>query len=409
MEAHADRLLTLGRVIAAALVVAAALAASAPAAAGPLASRLERALSVPGVSWRSTGVLALDLRTSRVVYARNATLSLRPASNEKLAVAVAALAELGPAFRIATRALGEGTLDGSVWRGRIILKGYGDPTLSRADLARLARRLEAAGIERVTGAIVGDESYFDRRRTAAGWKPSFYKDESPPLSALVVDEARSGGRTVEDPALAAARAFRRALQAEGIAVPRPAATGVAARGADELAAVFSGTLAHIVGTMNRESDNFFAEMLLKGLGAEELGRGTTAAGAAVVRRELAERRVPLAGVRIVDGSGLSRYDRLTPRAIVALLVSAWSDPAIRPAFSASLPIAGVNGTLEDRLERPPARGQVRAKTGTTSRASALSGYVGRRYVFSILQNGAPIPWWWARRGQDRFAQLLAAN
>ena len=351
----------------------------------------------------------MDLGTGRLVYGRNADLPLRPASNEKLPVALAALDRLGPRFRIPTRVLGEGRLDGSVWRGRLVLKGYGDPTLGRDDLATLARELKAQGILRVTGRVLGDESYFDDRRTAPGWKPSFYKRECAPISALVVDGARVAGRVVDDPALAAAAAFRRALVAHGIAVRPGVATRAAAEDAVPLADVLSPSVAWIVRRMNRQSDNFIAEMLLKGLGAEKLELGTTAAGARVVRRVLRERGVPLAGVRIVDGSGLSRRDRLTGRAIVALLISAWSDPEASRPFYTSLPTAGVNGTLERRMTSGPAYGNVHAKTGTTANASALSGYVKTRYVFAILQNGHPLPYWYARRGQDRFAQILAAQ
>lgn len=117
----------------------------------------------------------------------------------------------------------------------------------------------------------------------------------------------------------------------------------------------------------------------------------------------------MAGVRIVDGSGLSRLDRLTADALAGILRVAWSNPTIRPSFVAALPVAGVNGTLEDRLRRPPARGNVVAKTGTTREASALSGYVRNRYVFAVLQNGSPLSYWWARRAQDRFATVLAGQ
>ncbi len=364
---------------------------------------------MPGVSWGSTGVLAIDLRTGGHVYGRNADLPLRPASNEKLAVALAALDELGSRSRIPTHVLGEGRLDGAVWRGRLVLKGYGDPTLGRDDLAVLARKVKAQGIRRVTGRILGDESYFDTRRTAPGWKPSFYKRQCAPLSALVVARALVNGRVVDDPALAAAQAFRRALLAEGVSVGRGATKGTATPTAVALAQVVSARLVWVVRTMNRQSDNFTAEMLLKRLGAEELGRGTTAGGALVARRVLRTRGVPLAGVRLVDGSGLSRGNRLTARALVALFVSAWSDPKVSAPFYNSLPTAGVNGTLRHRMTSGPARGTVHAKTGTTANASALSGYVKTRYVFSILQNGNPIPYWNARRGQDGFAQILAAQ
>lgn len=393
-----------------ALTIAFALAVG-PVAAGATAleARLTRALTVPGVSWNATGAIAVDLATREVVFGRNGRLPLRPASNEKLTVAVAALDALGPAYRLPTRVLGEGRLLGAVWRGRLVLKGYGDPTLSRADLAALAREVEARGITRVTGGIVADESHFDARRTGPGWKPSFYKRECPPLSALIVARGKVGGHTVDAPARAAAQAFLQALRAEGVRIGRAIGTGVAGAGATVLADVFSPPVARIVRVMNVESDNFYAEMLLKELGSHELRRGTTGAGARVVRRVLAARGVPLAGVRIVDGSGLSRGDRMTARALAALLTSVRDDPRVAGPFYASLPVAGVNGTLDDRMTSGPAFRRVRAKTGTTSSASALSGYVTTRYVFSILQNGYPIPWWHARRGQDRFAQILAAH
>jgi D-alanyl-D-alanine carboxypeptidase/D-alanyl-D-alanine-endopeptidase (penicillin-binding protein 4) len=126
-----------------------------------------------------------------------------------------------------------------------------------------------------------------------------------------------------------------------------------------------------------------------------------------VRSTLAEAGIPLAGVRIADGSGLSALDRLTARTIVGILDAAWQDPEIRPSFVAALAVAGRSGTLKDRLRAAPARGTVIGKTGTTSIASALSGYVRQRYVFSVLQNGNPVSYLWARRAQDRFATVLA--
>jgi D-alanyl-D-alanine carboxypeptidase/D-alanyl-D-alanine-endopeptidase (penicillin-binding protein 4) len=113
-------------------------------------------------------------------------------------------------------------------------------------------------------------------------------------------------------------------------------------------------------------------------------------------------------VRLADGSGLSRLDRLTASAVVALLEAGLASADVRDAFLQSLAVAGVDGTLEDRLESRPARGRVIAKTGTTNTASSLSGFVRDRYVFAILQNGRPISSYWARLAQDRFATALAA-
>jgi D-alanyl-D-alanine carboxypeptidase/D-alanyl-D-alanine-endopeptidase (penicillin-binding protein 4) len=393
----------------AALLALAALAT--PVAAGaqqaPLQARLARALHVPHVAPARSAAVAMDLTSGAVVFTQNPALPLAPASNEKLPLTYALLSNLGASYRIDTDVLGEGSQDGTTFDGTLVLEGGGDPTLSTAGLRSLAAQLRSAGIRHVTGGIVGDESYFDARRTVAGWKPSFYIQESPPLSALVVNRARVGGFVTRTPALAAATAFRTTLRSAGIVVDGSATVGRVDDFSIPLAQIESPTLGSIIRFMDRESDNFTAELLLKQLGAVVLDRGTSAAGASVVMQTLAEAGVPMSGVRVVDGSGLSRLDRLTANALAAVLRTAWDDPVVRPAFVAALPVAGVNGTLEDRLRKPPARGRVLAKTGTTSDASALSGYVSTRFLFTVLQNGHPLPYWWARRAQDRFVEVLA--
>jgi D-alanyl-D-alanine carboxypeptidase/D-alanyl-D-alanine-endopeptidase (penicillin-binding protein 4) len=402
------RPLTAVLALAAALVLAAAGAAQ-TGADPALQRKLARALSVPHVRPSQTGALAVELTTGRTLFARRAGASFAPASTEKLPITLTALAVLGPAFRFQTDVLGEGSQQGAVWRGSLVLQGHGDPTLSTGDLKSLALQLRRLGLRRVAGPVLGDESWFDSRRTAPGWKPSYYINESPPLSALTADRARYRGAVSREPALGAALAFRDQLRAAGVSVTGGVRAGRADADAFPLAAVTSPTLGTIVRTMDLQSDNFTAELLLKELGAVAADRGTSAAGAAIVMRQLAAADVPLAGVRIADGSGLSRLDRLTPNALVAILEAAWATPQIRGRFVAALPVAGVSGTLHDRMRRPPARGNVVAKTGTTREASALSGYVRGRYVFAVLQNGRPVSSWWARVAQDRFATVLAAQ
>jgi D-alanyl-D-alanine carboxypeptidase/D-alanyl-D-alanine-endopeptidase (penicillin-binding protein 4) len=402
------------RGLAAVLAVAALLGAGARSATGsasskPLAARLARALAVPRIAGSRSAAFVLDLRTGTTVFVRNGDIALAPASNEKLPITYAALELLGADYRIETDVLGEGELVGSTWRGSLVLQGHGDPTLSSSGLTWLARQVRAAGIRRVVGSVVGDESYFDSRRTAPGWKPSFYINESPPLSALTVDRTWFHGHHSRVPALAAATLFEDALRTNGVTVSGGPLVGKAGAEAEPLAQVLSPPLGQIVRFMDRASDNFTAELLLKQLAAYTGVTGTSAAGAVQVRGALATAGVPLAGVRLVDGSGLSPYDRLTTRAVVGVLRAAWDEPETRPAFISALAVAGTSGTLRDRLRSAPARGVVRAKTGTTSTASALSGFVRQRYVFSVLQNGNPIPYWSARRAQDRFATVLAAQ
>jgi serine-type D-Ala-D-Ala carboxypeptidase/endopeptidase (penicillin-binding protein 4) len=374
------------------------------AAQASLARRLAAALAGSGVDPARSAAVVVDLRTGQTVFALNPGLSLAPASNEKLAITFAALQALGPAYRIETAVLGRGHLEGATWLGDLVLRGRGDPTLGRAGLTALALQLREAGIRRVSGAIVGDESYFDARRMAYGWKPEFYVNESPPLSALSIDRSTSAS-----PASEATVAFREELRLAGIAVRGPVRSGRAPAQSFPLASILSPPLRDIVRMVGTESDNYTAELLLKQLGAVIARQGTSPAGAAVVMGVLAQEHIPVKGVRIVDGSGLSRLDRLTGGSIVSLLRAAFADPLIRPSFVASLAVAGRTGTLENRLRTPLTRGYVLAKTGTTSLACALSGFVRMRYAFAILQNGSPVPTTSARTAQDRFASVLAAQ
>ena len=384
------------------------LAPSGGAALIPLPTRLANALAVPGNSSDASSAVAVDLETGRTLFARHAGLPLAPASNEKLTVSYTALRELGAGYRFRTEVFGRGHQDHTTWQGDLILKGYGDPTLTSLQLDRLATQIAQLGITRITGRVLADETWFDLARTAPGWKAGFFIDECPPLSALVADRASYDHHVALQPALAAAGRFRLLLRSHGVDAGGVAA-GRAPDGALALAQVESPPLADVLAAMDRESDNFAAEMILKDIGAEVGNGGTTAAGAAIVARDLAGAGIPLAGVRIVDGSGLSLSDRLTAQALAALLVAVWNDVDLREPFWASLPVAGVNGTLEKRLRKLPTRGAVRAKTGTTSRASALSGYVRDRYVFAVLQNGSPVATWSARRAEDRFATALAST
>ena len=205
----------------------------------------------------------------------------------------------------------------------------------------------------------------------------------------------------------AAQLFRLELRRAGVTVVGGAAVGIATDGATQLAGVQSPPVSALVRHMDVYSDNFYAEMLMKEVGAVQGSGGSAAAGLAVTRGLLAAAGVPLAGVRMVDGSGLSLIDRWTAGALGTLLRTMWLDPDLRPYVVPALPVAGETGTLEHRMRSRPARGLVRAKTGTTNNSSALSGFVGDRYVFSIVENGRPVHTSSAEQSQNRFAQVLA--
>jgi serine-type D-Ala-D-Ala carboxypeptidase/endopeptidase (penicillin-binding protein 4) len=370
-----------------------------------LAASLARAVAVPGVARARTGVVVVDLAADEVVFGLNADASFEPASTEKLPVAIAALQRLGAGFRTYTEVLGHGSLVGQTWHGNLIVKGFGDPTLSSQGLAGLARAVHRRGIAAVTGRIVGDESYFDDVRTCPGWKPSFAKAESPLLSALVVDRGVLDDAASDRPARSAAILFARALQREGVSVRGEPTEGRASPAAVQIVRRASPPLKKLLSVMDTWSDNFIAEMLLKQLGARLGAGGTTSAGAAVVAGTLAEDGVPLGGVRLADGSGLSSLDRLTARSLAAMLETVWHEPGLRPLLD-TFAVAGSTGTLRHRLLAIPGHLLVRGKTGTTAHSSALAGFVGARFAFAILNNGFPVNWPAAHTFQDRVVVAL---
>jgi D-alanyl-D-alanine carboxypeptidase/D-alanyl-D-alanine-endopeptidase (penicillin-binding protein 4) len=388
-------------------ILALALAAPGTTSAGApgLHAKLSGALAGRWLAPGRTAAIAVDLRTGALVFSHNATRPFRPASNEKLPVAWAALTRLGPDWTIPTEVVGLGGRAGTAWQGDLVIKGYGDPTLTAADVDRLARTIRARGIRAVAGRVIGDESFFDARRDAPGWKRGFLGIESPPLSALTVDRAL--GWPAASPALLAARTFRKALVRNGVMVRGVAGVGVAPVEAERLARTESAPLAEIVQEMDTTSDNFLAEILLKQLGALDGEVGTTAGGAAAVMAELRAAGIPTAGVRIVDGSGLSSGDRLTAATLVGVIRVALADPVVRGPFRRSLAIAGVSGTLSRRYGMPH-RAMI-GKTGTTDLACTLSGVVRGTVAFAVLQNGSPVASWAAREAQDRFVTLLSQD
>jgi D-alanyl-D-alanine carboxypeptidase/D-alanyl-D-alanine-endopeptidase (penicillin-binding protein 4) len=411
-----------GPVKSAALVVLLAVLLGAPAAAeaapSALATRLSSTMRAAG---GSSGAYVWNLSEGRRAFAWRAGVRRVLASNAKLFTTSAALARFGTEGTLGTEILGRGSLSGDgTWRGDLFLRGGGDPTFGSRRFTRraysggatveaLARALADTGIERVTGRVIGDESRFDSLRGGpdSGWGTSIWVG---PLSALSFNRGlateRGGGFQSSPPLFAAAR-LRDALRARGVRVRRAARAAAAPAGLEVLASADSPPMARLVRLTNKSSDNFFAEMLLKDIALQAAGRGTTAGGARLAAA-FAQRLG--SGVRLVDGSGLSRGNRASPYRVVRLL-AALTRREDYGAFVDSLPIAGRDGTLADRMRGGAARRRCRAKTGTLSNVSALSGFCqarsGEQYAFSILMNRVYPPA--ARRLQDRMLQAIAAT
>jgi len=342
--------------------------------------------------------VAVSVEGSGTVLTQHADAELRPGSNEKLLVAWGAYGALGPASTLATDVRADGDVAGPTLSGNLVLVGGGDPSLRSTgahSLDRLAAQVREAGITQVTGDLVVDESHFDTERKAPGWTNRHVPNFVGPISALAVDgnAFRTDPEYVTDPAVGNLGAFRVALARRGVGVAGGERTGAAPDPSTIVAGVRSAPMADLVRRMLTDSDNFYAEMLLKNVGLRVWGRGTFENGMAVVHQLAAEAGVSLSG-RAADGSGLSRDNTRRPREWMDLLVAARSQPWFDHLLGA-LPLAGRTGTLANRFGGTPAEANVRAKTGLVQQARALSGYLttagGRQVTFSLIVNADPVP------------------
>jgi D-alanyl-D-alanine carboxypeptidase/D-alanyl-D-alanine-endopeptidase (penicillin-binding protein 4) len=354
----------------------------------------------------ASGGYVLDLNTGQSLFATAPDVGRLPASVEKLYTTSTALLRYGPNGTLTTSVLGQGTLDGhGRWRGTLCLKGGGDPTFGSASFDHFAygagatvERLVAnlvrtTGITSVQGRVIGDETYFDSLRGTPASGYGFSTDVEGSLSALVFNRGliNQGTAYVLHPAAFAAQQFVSALKAAHVRVAAHIAIGAGPTpaGARRLTLVHSPRIATLIKLTNTPSDNFFAETLLKGIGARFGGSGTTSAGASVVRSEVAGEF----GIhpRLNDGSGLSRADSTTPREVVTLL----DKMASNAPFVASLAVAGETGTLQDEMKGTIAQGRCQGKTGTLSDVANLSGYCqaqdGHTLAFAFLMNSVGNP------------------
>jgi D-alanyl-D-alanine carboxypeptidase/D-alanyl-D-alanine-endopeptidase (penicillin-binding protein 4) len=394
----------------------AALAALPAAAAASPQSDLQKSLERSMRSAGSSGAYVHDLDTGQRLFSWNPANRRVLASNTKLFTIGATLATQGIGGKLATTAMTGHALDGKgVLDGNLYMVGGGDPAFGDrsyvrakygsdddATVEQLAKRLYDAGLREVRGRVVGDESLYDSRRSgpAEGYRAS--ADVGGPLGALVYDHGRdsSGHFQTNPPEYAAAR-LTDALRNRGVTVRKSARAGTAPSGALELARVESLRMSRLAELTGKPSDNFFAELFAKGIGG-----GTTAGGAKAIVRFAKQRGVT---VRLSDGSGLSHSNQAAPQAVVRYLVKERTEPEANALFGA-LPIAGVDGTLAQRMTSGPAYRHCRAKTGTLRGVSALSGYCrtrgGHTLFFSILMNGQGSDSY-AHSLQDRMAQAIA--
>ena len=358
-----------------------------------------------GVSVRNQG---------KALYTFSAKGKRVPASNQKLLLSMALLDRMDPSERLETSARGRPVRSG-VLKGNLYIVGRGDPTVSSGRtfakslpltptyIGRLAKKIKRAGVRRIGGRVVGVRNHFARDWWASGWK-SFYPSSEVALPvALNINGNTNKGRHIGDPERRLATSLTKRLRTIGVRVGGRARTG---KGTPDyarnvVAEVRSAALATILRYMNRTSSNFFAEVLGKVLAVQRSGPpGTIAKGGHGIQAWASSYNVR---VRAYDSSGLSSANRVSPKGMTKLLGIA-HDRSWGQRLRNGLATGG-QGTLEDRLHGVP----VRAKTGTLSGVSTLSGWVRLKRAdswgeFSIMSRGMSKPK--AVKLEDRIVRFL---
>jgi D-alanyl-D-alanine carboxypeptidase/D-alanyl-D-alanine-endopeptidase (penicillin-binding protein 4) len=427
------------------------------------------------------GAKFYSLDREQVIYARNSDSLLTPASNMKIFTSAMALKKVGPDYRFHTRLYTTGKIQGTVLKGDLYIKGFGDPSLVTEQMWILVNELKNLSITKVEGNIIADNSYFDGQGRLKTWssykgseaylapagalsfnfntvtvhvgpgekpgdKPSvmidpdieYFRVRNKAVTTvnkrsrrkLIVnrlerkhhDEIIVKGRlpknvarkkfylNVTDPQRYTASVFKRFLNQAGVRVTGKVKIGLVPEGATMVLDHESPPLGRILRGLNKFSNNFVAEQILKTLGAQFIGEpGTTENGVLLLQDYMRDLGFTPDQYRMVDGSGLSKTNLVTPDQVVALLEDAHSDLSIFPEFISALGVMGLDGSVIDRMGHSKEAQKIRVKTGTLNHVSALSGYFqsqdGERFAFSILLNNVKCSNGKAMRLQDEIMEM----
>lgn len=344
---------------------------------GRLQTQLDMLSQSPLMKTSMLGLCVYDLHDQRLLYAHNYYQRMRPASCQKLVTSITALHALGADHQFSTPIYVTGAVVDSVLQGNLYIKGGMDPLLSTDDLYLLADILRVHGIKGIAGNVCLDASAKDDKPYGRGW---CWDDEVGPLAALLLNKKAAEGPTVLQCLAGAGILLSPALVYE--TVPRDA----------RLLTTLQHPLKEVLDPMMKESDNVMAECMLYQIAFRQNRKGAGANDAVVVVNKLLRQLGLVPDIyEVADGSGLSLYNYVTPEMLLTLLNYAHQNRRIYGPLSLSLPIAGIDGTLQKRMTGTSAQGNIYAKTGTVTGVTSLCGYAqggnGHLLSFCIINQG----------------------
>lgn len=322
-----------------------------------------------------------DISTGKLLEGHQTDRALIPASTTKVISTYAMLKAWKPDTRLETEVFGD--LQEGVVRGDLVVKGHGDPLLTSERIWLLAQELKHRGVIRITGRIRPDQSAFDGQMYGIGWENTSF-NTTPPILPLSANFNRDdAGKMVRDPNVHATEVITKIFRETGLIIEESPAPGGELR---KLASVSSPPLRRLVQDINKFSNNFMVEMLVKSFGEGTWPRG-------VARIQGFYKTVLDLGpdkIALTDGSGLSKENRLSARTLAIVLRAAWHDFEVGPEFVNSLKIIG-GEPWKLRVKDPNLSRRVRCKTGHLSGVTSLCGYLqtpnGSVRVFAIILNG----------------------
>ena len=359
--------------------------------------RLDSLLRHPMFETSTVGLEVYDLTADSILYKVNEHQMLRPASTMKLLTAITAIDKLGGSYQFRTQLYYTGKVEDHTLTGDLYCVGGFDPRFNIDDMNAFVESIRCMGVDTIRGSIVADRSMKDADLLGEGW---CWDDDNPPLSPLTI------GRNTQF-----VDRFIRQLVDDGVVLDVRVSDGTLPDSAFHLCSRFH-SIDQILLRMMKQSDNFYAEAMFYQLAAHQGHRPARAKdAAAIVKRLISKVGLGHRPYRIADGSGLSLYNYLSADLEVRLLRYAYRNSPVYLHLLPSLPVAGSDGTLRNRMRGSFAADNVKAKTGTLEGVSALAGYCtaanDHRLCFSIINQGV-MHTSNARRFQDRVCNALCA-
>jgi len=354
-------------------------------------------------------VLIVSATKYDVLYEHLAGTKMIPASITKVVTSATALAKLGTNYEFKTAVYTDaGNIDNGIIKGNVYLKGYGDPDLSSSDISNLAKQVTEMNIREITGNIIFDDSFLDEKHYGLA---NYYESDTkatywPYVSAINLDKNK--GKF--EPASAAAALLLKNITESGIKFNGIIIAGVTPEQCKKIAVV-TRKISDVIVRMNKESDNMSAITLYKVIGAETSSPpGSLDKGSQAVINFLTSIGVDRGSYEFLEGSGLTRFNMVTGDLYIPLLKYLFDHEDLFYVFYNSLPVAGVDGTLNKRMAGTEAQYNVHAKTGTINNVSALTGYAITRdnemLIFYINMNGFTDNKTTYRDKQDKICEII---